>query len=110
MNPNNPPMTRGQRRAWLALEAQNRRRERALVLTSDGHGRLAWVCNVPVQFGFNVSFSSDGLHWSDGYDATTPDRLWCDCSGEAGFFRVAGTDDGGNSVPPFSNVVRSDGM
>ena len=114
MNPSNPPMTRGQRRTWLALEAQQRRRKRAaavlgIVLSSDGHGRLAWTCNLPAGSTFTICFSVDTIGWDDAYDGTDGD-LYRDCSGSPGYFRVAQTDGIGGVILPYSNVVHSDGL
>jgi hypothetical protein len=113
MNPNNPPMTRGQRRAWLALEAQKRRRARspAILLASDGHGHLTWTLNFTSPYGsINIYQSADGVTWpSDTYDATHLADGNRDCSGSAGFFRICVCDDNGVDVPPYSNAVYSDG-
>jgi len=43
----------------------------------------------------------DACPWSDGNR---------DCSGAAGYFRVCVCDDNGVDVPPYSNVVHSDGL
>jgi hypothetical protein len=117
-------MTVGQRRAWLALEEQKRRRKRAaaqsapadpvpaILLASDGHGRLSWTLNFTSTYGgVNIYTSADGLTWPgdayDGSDLATSNR---DCSGSVGFFRVCVCDDNGADVPPYSNAVYSDGL
>jgi len=106
-------MTRGQRRTWIALEAQKRRRARkapvVIVLFSDGHGHLTWTCNLPAGSTFTIGFSADGIGWDDAYDGTDGD-LYRDCSGSAGYFRVAQTDGVGGVLLPYSNVVHSDGL
>ena len=113
MNQNNPPMTRGQRRAWLALEAQKRRRDRlpAILLASDGHGHLTWTVNFTSPWdSINIYQSADGVTWPadafDGWDLHSGAR---DCSGSAGYFRICVCDDNGVDVPPYSNAVYSDG-
>ena len=127
---NNPPMTRGQRRAWLALEEQKRRRARAaasaapvpaILLASDGHGHLTWTLNfVPPSDAsqpglpynsLNIYLSADGVTWPsrsyDGWDIGSGNR---DCSGAQGYFRICVCDWDGNDVPPYSNAVYSDGL
>jgi hypothetical protein len=97
------------RRGWLAMWLQKRRRERALILSSDGHGHLTWISNVVTVCGFNIYRSDDGINWSY-YDTQYPDLLYRDCSGQSGFFRISGADDDGNPILPYSNVVYSDGL
>lgn len=108
-------------RAWWSLLAQGRRRKRAaagappepaIVLTSDGHGRLAWTLNfTSVYSGMNIYLSADGVTWGgapfDGGDIAAGG--W-DCSGAAGYFRVCVGDWDGVDVPPYSNAVYSDGL
>jgi hypothetical protein len=113
MNRINPPMTVGQRRVWLALEAQNRRRARlpAILLASDGHGHLTWTLNFTSQYdSINIYQSADGVSWPntayDGWNLSAGNR---DCSGSAGFFRICVCDANGVDVPPYSNAVYSDG-
>jgi hypothetical protein len=97
------------RRGWLAVWLQKKRRERALILSSDGHGHLTWISNVVTICGFNIYRSDDGINWSY-YDTQYPDLLYRDCSGQSGFFRISGADDDGNPILPYSNVVYSDGL
>jgi hypothetical protein len=106
-------MTVGQRRTWLALEAQNRRRARlpAILLASDGHGHLTWTLNFASPYdGINIYKSADGVTWPgtayDGWNLSAGNR---DCSGSAGFFRICICDANGADVPPYSNAVYSDG-
>ena len=120
MNRINPPMTAGQRRAWLALEEQKRRRARAaalaapapaILLASDGHGHLTWTLNFTSQYdSINIYQSADGVTWPgtayDGWNLSAGNR---DCSGSAGFFRICVCDNNGVDVPPYSNAVYSDG-
>jgi hypothetical protein len=110
----NPPMTRGQRRVWLALEEQKRRRARlpAILLASDGHGHLTWTLNFTSPYGnINIYKSADGVTWGtvhfDGCDLHSGAR---DCSGAPGYFRICICDDNGADVPPYSNAVYSDGQ
>ena len=110
-------MTRGQRRVWLALEEQKRRRARAkasaspaILLTSDGHGRLTWTVNFEVNYSFAIYQSSDGLAWNHAFDGADPSARAANESGVAGYFRICVTDAGGNDVLPYSNVVYSDGL
>jgi hypothetical protein len=112
-------MTRGQRRVWLALEEQKRRRARAekgasaaraILLTSDGHGRLTWTVNFVVNGDFAIYQSADGLTWGHSIDAAAPSARAADESGSAGYFRICVTDVGSNDVLPYSNVVYSDGI
>jgi hypothetical protein len=122
MNPINPPMTRGQRRAWIAMEEQRRRRARgsasnppddqvpAIVLTSDGHGRLAWTLNFPSALGFNIFQSEDGVTWGGTCDGRDPGALSAEEVGIPGYFRICQCDGDGNDVLPYSNVVYSDGQ
>lgn len=121
MNPSNPPMTVGQRRTWLALEEQKRRRKRAaaltapvpaIILTSDGHGRLSWTLNFTSQYGqINIYWCIDGVTWGtheiDSWDLAAGNH---DNSGTAGYFRICICDWDGNDVLPYSNVVHSDGL
>jgi hypothetical protein len=121
MNPNNPPMTQGQRRTWLALEEQKHRRKRAaalvqpvpaIVLTSDGHGHLTWTLNFTSPYdSINIYMSGDGVTWPvdsfDGWDLASGSR---DCSGTAGYFRICICDFDGHDVLPYSNAVHSDGL
>jgi hypothetical protein len=106
-------MTHGQRRTWLTLAAQKRRRERAatlgIVLSSDGHGRLNWTANGPAELGFSISYSADGIVWNDTF-ATTGGQFSCNCSGTAGYFRVAQAATNGLVLLPYSNAVYSDGL
>ena len=117
LKPNNPPMTRGQRRVWLALEEQKRRRARAkansspaIILASDGHGRLTWTVNFEVNYSFAIYQSTDGLTWGHAFDGADPSTRAANESGLAGYFRICVTDAGGNDVQPYSNVVYSDGL
>jgi hypothetical protein len=117
-------MTRGQRRAWLALEEQKRRRKRlgsltrpadpvpAIVLASDGHGRLTWSLNFTSPYqNISIYQSPDGVTWPvdafDGCDLAAGSR---NCSGMAGYFRICICDGTGNDMPPYSNAVHSDGL
>ena len=79
-----------------------------LVLSSDGHGHLTWTCNVTINTGFSIFHSVDGVAWNE-YDGQYPDVFYRDCSGEAGYFRIAIGDDDGNPMLPYSNMVYSDG-
>ena len=117
-------MTVGQRRAWLALEAQKRRRARAaglnppaapdpaILLASDGHGHLTWTLNFTSPYDqINIYQSDDGVTWPsspyDGWDLASGNR---DCSGTAGYFRICICDENGADVMPYSNPVHSDGL
>ncbi len=107
-------MTVGQRRAWLALEEQKRRRARlpAILLASDGHGHLTWTLNFTSPYdGINIYKSADGVtrpsHTYDGWDLASGSR---DCSGDPGYFRICICDDNGVDVPPYSNAAYSDGQ
>jgi hypothetical protein len=80
-----------------------------LVLSSDGHGHLTWTCNFVVDTAFIIQRSDDGVNWSN-YDAQDCDKFYRDSSGQAGYFRIAIGDEDGNAVPPYSNVVHSDGL
>ena len=114
-------MTRGQRRVWLALEAQKRRRARAsasvepvpaILLASDGHGRLTWTWNFTSPYdAVSIYLSGDGVTWPadafDGWDLASGNR---DCSGIAGYFRICICDYDGFDVLPYSNAVYSDGL
>lgn len=108
----------GQRRVWLALEEQKRRRARAasavpaILLTSDGHGHLVWTLNFTSPYdGINIYHSADGITWEshtfDGWDLAAGNR---DCSGDHGWFRICVCDWDSNDVPPYSNAVYSDGQ
>jgi hypothetical protein len=114
-------MRRGQRRAWLALEEQKRRRARAaasdtpvpaILLTSDGHGHIAWTLNFTTPYdGISIYKSADGVTWGtdayDGWDLSAGSR---DCSGDPGWFRICICDWDGVDVLPYSNAVYSDGQ
>ena len=103
---------------WL----QKRRRARApaILLTSDGHGRLSWTINFIPQDDdsqpglpyncVNLYMSADGVTWGDNFDSGD---LWpgsYDASGGAGYFRICICDWNGYDVPPYSNAVYSDGL
>jgi hypothetical protein len=117
-------MTVGQRRVWLALEEQKRRRLRAaalaapvdpvpaILLASDGHGHLTWTLNFTSPYDqISIYQSADGVTWGtdafDGWDLASGNR---DCSGSTGYFRICVCDWDGNDVLPYSNVVYSDGL
>jgi hypothetical protein len=124
LKPGSPPLTRGQRRTWLAVAAQKRRRARAaaasapaepepaILLASDGHGHLTWTLNFTSPYdAINIYQSADGVTWPsdafDGWDLASGNR---DCSGAAGYFRICICDSDGNDVLPYSNAVDSDGL
>jgi hypothetical protein len=121
MQRSNPPMTAGQRRGWLATWLQQRRRARAaalvqvvpaILLASDGHGRLTWTLNFTTDYGLvNIYQSNDGVTWDsapfDSWNLADGNR---DCSGASGYFRICVCDDNGNDLPPYSNAVYSDGL
>ena len=109
------------RRGWLALWVQKRRRARAaaqaepipaIQLASDGHGHLTWTVNFTTPYdGINIYWSHDGVTWGDlpydGSDLASGSR---DCSGAPpGFFRICVCDWDGNDQAPYSNGVYSDG-
>jgi hypothetical protein len=117
-------MTAGQRRTWLALEEQKRRRSRAaalaapadpvpaILLASDGHGHLTWTLNFTSPYdSINIYQGDDGVTWPstpyDGWDLHSGAR---DCSGSAGYFCICVCDGDGNDVLPYSNAVYSDGL
>jgi len=114
-------MTQGQRRTWLALEEQKRRRNRAsgsaqpvpaILLGSDGHGHLTWTLNFTSPYDqISIYQSADGVNWGtdtfDGWDLAAGNR---DCSGSAGYFRICISDYDGHDVLPYSNSVYSDGL
>ena len=104
-------MTRGQRRAWLALQEQKRRRARqtpvaSLVITLTGSVINITVIGAPASDAFWLEESSDGItHWSQLQDQPVTD-LTIDLSGMAsGFYRVCYEDAGSNSIAPFSNII-----
>jgi hypothetical protein len=113
-------MTRGQRRTWLALEEQKRRRARgadaspapAILLISDGHGRLIWTLNFTTDCdNINIYLSDDGVTWgTDAYDGWFLSAGARECTGVPGYFRICVCDPNGQDVPPYSNVVYSDGL
>ncbi len=111
------------RHGWLAKWLQKRRRKRApaILLTSDGHGRLAWTLNfIPrcddSQPGLpyntiNIYKSPDGVTWvGHTYDGANLSPAYWDGSGVAGYFRICICDWGGYDVLPYSNAVYSDGL
>jgi hypothetical protein len=105
------------RAAWHALRRQKRRRalrfappEVSLVLSSDGHGRLTWVMTGSTAWdSVSIYFSTDGVAW-ESFDSWYLAAGSRDCSGNAGYFRICLGDWDGNDVPPYSNVVYSDGL
>ena len=107
-------------RAWLASWVQMRRRhrisppslpERVIHLTSDGHGQLVWALNFPVVFeDMGIFFSEDGSTNWDSYDGEYAHVGFRGCNGVEGYFRVAIVDYDGEPIPPYSNVVFSDGL
>jgi hypothetical protein len=109
------------RRGWLAMWLQKRRRARvaalaetvpAIVLTSDGHGRLTWTLNFTSPYeGVSIYECADGVTWgSDIFDGGLLADGNRDCSGQQGYFRICICDWDGNAVLPYSNVVYSDGL
>jgi hypothetical protein len=111
------------RRGWLAKWLQKRRRKRApaILLTSDGHGRLSWTINFIPQCDdsqpnlpyntIEIYRSDDGVTWSgNGFDGGDLYPGHWDGSGLQGYFRISIVDWGGYPVPPYSNVVYSDGL
>lgn len=109
-------------KGWLAGWLQRRRRARQqpppplpepeIILTSDGHGRLAWTLNFTTPYGLiNIYHAADGMPWGaspyDGADLADGQR---DCSGVAGYFKVCVCDWDGIDQPPLSNSVYSDGL
>jgi len=113
-------MTRGQRRVWLALEEQKRRRKRAaalgqpvpaIVLTSDGHGRLTWLPNFPTDAQFNIYKSpTQQIQGGPFANPQSGDR-YRDLTGtDPAWFCVVQCDDNQNDIPPYSNWVYSDGL
>jgi hypothetical protein len=111
------------RRGWLAKWLQKRRRKRApaILLKSDGHGRLTWTINFIPQcddsqpgLPYNtveIYLSADGVTWSShGFDGGDLYPGYYDGSGNQGYFRICIVDWGGLDVPPYSNVVYSDGL
>jgi hypothetical protein len=114
-------MTHLQRRTWLALRSQKRRRARvaegvstvpAVYLTSDGHGRLAWSLNFTTECdNINIYMSDDGVTWGpDAYDGWFLSAGYRECTGVPGYFRICPCDALGRDVPPYSNAVYSDGL
>ena len=53
--------------------------------------------------------AADGVAWNDTF-AVTGGQFYRDCSGTAGYFRVAQSAANGLVLPPYSNVVQSDGL
>ena len=106
------PVKQNCRRSWLAVWLQDRRRNRTPVvrieLSSDGHGHLSWLCNEVVPLGFTICHSFDGVSWNDSFDGA--DGCQANESGCPGYFRVARSDEEGQVIPPYSNVVYSDGL
>ena len=107
-------MTRGQRRVWLALEAQKRRRKRAALgsapsLTISMAGEVINIVQVgPNQgIGLGMQRSADGNFgpYADG-DKAFGATSW-DLTGEpAGYYRICFEDESGLAIAPFSNVVQ----
>ena len=89
------------RRGWLAKWLQKRRRHRApaILLKSDGHGRLTWTINfippgddsqpgVPYD-SINIYTSADGVTWGvDNFDSSDLGSGSWDGSGFVGYFRI----------------------
>jgi len=66
---------------------------------------LEWDLPVPPAFSYLVQESADGAHgWSD-WDAEVPPDHSCDDPRPGKFYRVFGTDEDGNPVTEYSNVV-----
>jgi hypothetical protein len=84
----------------------------AIVLSSDGHGRLTWTANFTTPSdSISIYLSDDGVTWgSDAYDGWTMSAGARDCSGARGYFRICANDENGNDILPYSNVVYSDGL
>jgi hypothetical protein len=84
----------------------------AILLTSNGHGLLFWTLNFTAGYAdISIYKSDDGVTWGshpyDGWNLSAGSR---DCSGARGYFRICLTDQNGNDVLPYSNVVYSDGL
>ena len=114
MNRINPPMTQGQRRVWLALEEQKRRRARAAgglapSLTITLAGSVINIVQVGPDQGIAIAIqrSDDGnfgesVDGDKAFGATT----W-DLSGEAaGYYRICFEAEDGSAIAPFSNIIQ----
>jgi hypothetical protein len=86
--------------------------EPAILLTSDGHGRLSWTLNFTTECdNINIYKSDDGVTWgTDAYDGWFLAAGYRECTGVPGYFRICVCDANGKDVPPYSNAVYSDGM
>jgi hypothetical protein len=85
--------------------------ERVIHLTSDGHGRLVWALNFPVVHEeMSIYRSDDGITGWTSYDGEHASVGYRSCTGDEAYFRVAMIDWEANPLPPFSNVVFSDGL
>src|SRR5690349_17612350 len=101
LKPSNPPMTRGQRRVWLALEEQKRRRRRgAPTITPSFSISLAGTTLNIVQFGpdaffaIGIQYSADGeTNWAITGDAPFGTTSFSLIGADAGFYRVCWEDE-----------------
>ena len=107
-------MTLGQRRVWLALEEQKRRRARGAVvpassLTITLAGSVINIVQVGPDQGIAIAIqrSDDGnfgenVDGDQAFGATS----W-DLSGEAtGYYRICFEAEDGSAIAPFSNVIQ----
>ena len=114
MNRINPPMTAGQRRTWLALEEQKRRRLRAAIgsapsLTITLVGSVINIVQVGPDQGIAIAIQrSDAGNFGEYVDGDKAfgATSW-DLSGEnPGYYRICFEAEDGRAIAPFSNVIQ----
>ena len=102
------------RRTWLALQSQKRRRARvhrmlpAPVLRAQYPDKLVWVWELPNPFKWNFWMSFDGgASWTldEGYWMYGDARLFAPDGGGELYF-IVGVDEEGNEVTRRSNWIR----
>jgi len=110
--PNNEPMTRGQRRWWLALEAQKRRRARldsgavvGLVLSSPSPDQIVWSWSGVDPVHWNIYASDDGAAFTLATTIAGGLRRFFPDSG-AQWLYVVGVDGAGTEITPHSIALR----
>ena len=101
-------MTVGQRRVWLALEEQKRRRaRRGPLLSAQSPGLIVWQWSSVNPVRWNVYTSFDGTNYSLVGSVAGNVFQYIPESGSAWTY-IVGVDGNGNEITAHSNAVRPD--
>ena len=108
-------MTRGQRRAWIALEEQKRRRARrggavsVPVLSVSSPVVIAWQWSGQDPAHWNIYAGDDGVNFHLAKTVVGGVRL-CNVDNGGQWFYVVGVDGGGAEITGHSNAQRPDSV